>query len=321
MQTGLTLEQNQQLGRIMAEKFRSNDERLIKEGAVDLDRMLKQTFKENSYKDKILEPKQLNPATDFFPSLTSEKPQVLFEVEPSAVGAVTVPFNTNSPMATFGAKRFTIGIQRVKTPRLSKEVLELTNWSIALQDILADFQHKAIINKLDGAFTLSNKLAVGVQPGTIMPGTGSIQHHKVIGGITSDSMAQSLKYIPRIGPDENALNSTTCLMNVVTSKEFARLKYFEVGPLATDIYRNGIQEVTNGALGLRFILTIKHQFVPDGVVYHYSDPRYIGRSYVLTEPTLIVKQHDHAVSFYQFWEGCGGIFFGKGLAMVEYTDV
>jgi hypothetical protein len=164
-------------------------------------------------------------------------------------------------------------------------------------------------------------LSVGSRPGQVMRPTGSVHYYHVQDGLSHNAIAESLKYIPRLGV-ENGLNSQTLLMNQVTYKEFAKWAPLDAGEKFTEgIVNRGLQSIDSEVMGLRPVLTIKRHIVPDGMVYHFADPHYIGRSYVWVQPTMIIKNHDHSVEFSTYTERGGGIFVFSGLARVKYSGV
>jgi len=316
-----TLAQERQMRNVLAEKIASGNATLQKEAAATLDKFIRKSFKEQSFFDKIIEPQQLT-VDDFYPHMTSDKLWVMLEIEPECPGVVTMAYNTPAPIMTFGAKRTLTSIDRIKSVRMRKEVNELITWSVSLRDIQADFQLKEVLTKFDTRGIACINACVGTRPNTVMRATGSVHYHRVHDGLTPNALAESLKYIPRLGYNDNGLNSKTLLMNSVTFKEFAKWRPFDAGQdFTTNILKNGLQELESGLLGLKFVQTIKRKLVPDGAVYHFGDPNFIGRNLVWIEPTMIIKQRDHSVEFHVFTERGGGVFVFIGLAKVEYTGV
>jgi hypothetical protein len=111
-------------------------------------------------------------------------------------------------------------------------------------------------------------------------------------------------------------------MNTVTFQDFGHWQFQEAGPtIGTDVLKNGLAQFEDGALGLKVVATIKRQLVPDGAVYHFGDPKYIGRSFVWQEPTLHVNQMEDSVSFHITAMRGGGIFFSGGLVRVDHKGV
>jgi hypothetical protein len=316
----ITLETQRQLRASLAEKLASGNETMRKEASGTLDTFIRKSFKEQSFMDKIIEPVQLK-VDDFYKHTHTDKPCVLLEIEPECPGVIEMAYNSTTPIMTFGAKRTLCGIDRIKSIRLKKEVNELLTWSVSLRDILADLQLKHVLTCFDTRGLHAVNLSVGSQPGQVMRTTGSVHYYHVQDGLSHNAIAESLKYIPRIGV-ENGLNTQTILMNTVTSKEFAKWAPLDAGEKFTEgIVNSGLQSLNREIMGLRPVLTIKRDIVPDGMVYHFADPHYIGRAYVWIEPTMIIKNHDHSVEFSVYTERGGGIFVFLGIARVKYSGV
>jgi hypothetical protein len=316
-----TRTQEQLLSQSLTEQLLSGNAVMTKQASDSLGRYIRTKFKERSFFDKIIEPKQLS-ADDFYPHPTrTDKLWYMYEIEPECPGVVEMAYNTPAPQMTFNARRTFISIDRIQSVRLKKEVNELIQWSVSLRDIQADFQLKQVEEQFDARGIAAVNVAVGTVPNTVMKTTGSVHYHVVDDGLTQNGLAQSLKYIPDLG-EQNGLNSQVLLMNMITFKEFAKWGMLEATqPIATGILKNGLSEVENGLLGLKFLITIKKRMVPTGVVYHFADPAYIGANLVWREPTMIIKQHDFTVEFSVFTERGGAILVYLGLAKVHYTGV
>jgi hypothetical protein len=315
-------EENQAF-RVATQKLLSGDDRMVKEADNSLNLFIRQTFKEQSFGYKIIEPMKIT-ADDFYPHLYEDKPYVMVEIEPEYYGAITMAYNTPAPIATFGARRALCPIDRIMSVRLRKEVLELATWSVSLRDILADLQLKEVIQHIDTRFMTGINACVGVTPGTVMAATGSIHYHEYHDGLTHQTIAESLKIIPRLGRGRgllNGLNAKTLLMNNVTFQEFAKWPAWEMGAdFTSGIFKDGVQTVET-AFGIRIVETIKSPLVQDGEVYYFADPDFIGKHFVFTEPTMIVKNHDHSVEFHVFTECGGAVFVYLGVAKALFNGV
>jgi hypothetical protein len=316
----MTLENERQLRAALIEKLASGNETMRKEAGGTIDTFIRKSFKEQSFMDKIIEPSEVK-AGDFYKHLRTDKPCILLEIEPECPGVIEMAYNSTTPIMTFGAKRTLCAIDRIKSIRLKKEVNELITWSVSLRDILADLQLKQVLTRFDVRGLHAVNLSVGSKPGQVMRTTGSVHYYRVQDGMSRNAIAESLKYIPRIGT-ENGLNTQTVLMNQVTAKEFAKWAPLDAGEKFTEgILNSGLSSLNRDIMGIRPVFTIKRDIVPDGMVYHFADPHYIGRSYVWIEPTMLIKNRDHSVEFSVYTERGGGIFVFLGIARVKYSGV
>jgi hypothetical protein len=315
-----TLKEDREAGRILAEKFASNDPVQVKEAASTIDRFIRRQFTEQSFMDKIIEPIPIGP-DDLHQSLRDDKLYVLLELEPDLPGVASYAFNSVSPMVTMGLTRVEVSINQIRSVRMKKNVHEMLTHYVSLRDLNADYLLKQVLRHFDGIGLACIQRCIGQKPGQVMTSTGSVHYHEVQEGLTPHSLAESRKYIPRLGK-ENGLQSQTLLMNTVTFQDFGHWQYQQTGPtIATDLLKNGLSQFEDGMLGLKVISTIKRRLVPDGAVYHFGDPKYIGQNYVWREPTLHVSQMDDAVSFYVDAMRGGAIFFHVGLVRVDHKGV
>ena len=315
-----TVQQEREAGRILAEKLASRDPMQLKEAATSIDKFIRKHFTEQSFMDKILEPATLT-TDDLHPSLHDDKPYVMLELEPDLPAVASYAFNSTSPMVTFGIKRVLISLDQIRSVRMSKNVNELLTHYVSLRDLNADYLLKQVLRHFDGRGLGCVQRCIGNKPGQVMAASGSVHWHEMEEGLTPHSMAESRKFIPDLYT-ENGLQSQTLLMNTITFQDFGHWQFQEAGPtIGTEVLKNGLGQFEDGALGLKVIVTIKKKMVKRGAVYHFGDPKYIGRSYVWREPTLHVHQMDDAVSFYVEAMRGGGIYFFGGLVRVDHKGV
>ena len=322
-QPRLTRAQENEMARDVGAKLASNDTGMIKEAEASLTRFIRKRVTEQSVMDRILPPEKIGPNDLLRSPYVDDKLYVMMEIEPDFPGAFTTAFNSAAPMMTMGIKRVSVSIDRVKSFRMQKDVDELLTHYVSLRDINADYQLKNVLRRFDIRWLCCINAAVGQNPGQVMATTGSVHYHQMHGGLSSQNMAESLKFIPRLGYDkESGLSSQTLLMNNVTFQEFAHWQFPQVGDtVGADVIKNGLSGFENGALGLKVVVSIKRQLIPDGTVYHFADPRFIGQCLEWREPTMHVHQHDFSVSFYVSASRGGGIFVFGGLARVDHLNV
>jgi hypothetical protein len=319
----LTRTQEQELAKEIGGKLGSEDTVMVKEAEAALTRFIRKRVTEQSVMDRILPPEKIGPDDLLRSPYVDDKLYYMMEIEPDFPGAFTTAFNSTAPMMTMGVRRVAVSIDRVLSFRMQKDVDELLTHYVSLRDINADYQLKHVLRRFDIRWLSCINAAVGRVPGQVMATTNSVHYHQMHGGLSPQNLAESLKFIPRLGYDmENGLSSQTLLMNNVTFQEFAHWQFPQVGDtIGADVIKNGLASFENGALGLKIVVTIKRQLVPDGTVYHFADPRFIGQCLEYREPTMHVHQHDFSVSFYVSASRGGGIFVFGGLCRVDHLNV
>jgi len=230
--------------------------------------------------------------------------------------------NTVSPMVTMGIKRVLVAIDVIKSVRMKKNVHEMLTHYVSLRDLNADYLLKQVLRHFDGRGLAAIQRCIGPAPNHVMSPTGSVHYRTFVEGLTTNTLVESFKVIPKLGA-ENGLQTQTMLMNTVTFQDLLHVHGgLQVGnEITTDLIKNGLTIFEAGIMGKKIVSTIKRRLVPDGAVYHFGDPKYIGKTFVWREPTLHVTQMDDSVSFYVDAMRGGGIFFMGGLARCDHTGV
>ncbi len=129
--------------------------------------------------------------------------------------------------------------------------------------------------------TAVNAVMIGAD--TPVPHNGNVvQWETIEGGITRETIQDARKIMPR-GPSH--LEAHTALINNVTIKEAEKMGFDEMGgDFSQDVFRNGWAEVQFA--NLRWIITIKRTLVPDDTMYMFSDPKFIGKMFLLEDSTM-----------------------------------
>jgi hypothetical protein len=318
----MTPEQEHAVAQNLAEKFASGDASLVKEAENVVTEFIRKHFVEDSFADIILPPERKG-VSDLRKSTTTSKPVMLVEIEPDFPGAIMSAFNTPAKQVTMDLRAVEVPFWRIQSHRVKKESLEMLTNSVSLRDITQDMLLKHISKLIDVDFIDRINQAVG-SPGSALAVTGGVHNHIIDAPMSQHELVNTFKIIPSLGIDIGEENGFACkqlLMNVITQHEF----YHWFGPaspdISTDIMKNGISVFKDKVFGMDIVSTIKHSLVPRGTIYQFTDQRYIGRSYVLQEPTLRTKQMNHAVEFSIDCVRGSAIFIFGGLAKVHFTMV
>ena len=134
------------------------------------------------------------------------------------------------------------------------------------------------LSEEDGKFLRAVNTAV-VGAGLVVPTSGTVQYEVIDGGITRDTLWDSLKVMPNTPSN---LEVHMVLLNNITIKEVGKFTRNEMGgDLAQDIMKNGwsLQEF----MGVKWLITIKKGLVKTNTMYHFADPKFIGKSYILED--------------------------------------
>ena len=108
------------------------------------------------------------------------------------------------------------------------------------------------------------------------------------------------------------------LVNNITIKEVAKFSRNEMGgDLSVDIMRNGwsLQEF----MGVRWIITIKKGLVANNTMFHFADPKFIGKSYVLEDTTMYIRREAYMLEFFAYETMGGTIGHTGGLSRADFV--
>ena len=90
------------------------------------------------------------------------------------------------------------------------------------------------------------------------------------------------------------------------------------GDLAEDHWKNGLTETT--IMGIKAISTIKNHLVPEGYIYFFAEPSFLGHNYTLTDWTMYLNKEAFFIKWFSYW--LGGFSFGNiaGMALARFGE-
>ena len=99
-------------------------------------------------------------------------------------------------------------------------------------------------------------------------------------------------------------------MNSATEKELLKFPATSVGDtVASKRHLDGFQE--GKVHGIRTLVTIKQDLVPNNVIYFFAPEEFLGKFFVLQDATFYVETKGHNMMFYTYES------IGVGLANVN----
>jgi len=196
----------------------------------------------------------------------------------------------------------------------TKDIDELRTWDMDIRQVLSDNAIKDMLAEEDGTFiTEVNALLVGAD--LAVPATGTIQWRTIAGGVTRDTINDALKILPQT---PSRLESATMLVNSVTAKELQKWTRDEVGgDLAQEIVEEGFME--RKWFGVRVLITIKRDLVPDNTAFFFAEPKFFGKFFVLEDTTMYIDRKAFMLEFFA-WETIGcSIGNVAGVARADFS--
>jgi hypothetical protein len=269
-------------------------------------------MREDGFYRRVVPPLQLS-NDELDRQVDTDKPVKVVDKEPDSPAAISIPF-ANLPINIYiKGPRYRVLFDRIVTPRFTKDVDELRTWVMDIRQVLSDNAIKDMLAEEDSKF-LSAVNAALVAKDTVVPTSGVVQWQAISGGITRDTLVDAFKIMPRT---PSHLEVHTVLINNVTIREVQKWGRDEMGgDFSQDLIRNGWSE--QEFMNARFIITIKRDLVPDDSIYMFSDPKFIGKSYLLEDTTMFIKREAYLLEFFAYETTGGAIGHTGGLARADF---
>lgn len=244
----------------------------------------------------------------------TDKPVKVVDKEPNSPGAISVPFATQPINRYIKGPRFRVMFDRILTPRFTKDIDELRTYDMDIRQILSDNSIKDMLAEEDGKFILTCNTLLGGVAGAVVTETGSIQWQNVGGGVTRDSVAEAMKIMPST---PNHLNPAIALVNNVTIWDVVKWGQDEVGgDLSQELMTRGFAE--REIMGVNWIVTIKRDLVPDGSMYQFAEPKFLGKFYTLEDVVLWIRREAYMLEFFAYESIGAAIANVAGVARADF---
>lgn len=309
----VTQEESKLINETLFEKLASGDYNLQKEAIDAVNDFTRIKMREDGFFRRIMPPLPIS-NDELDRTVVTDKPVKIVDKEPDSPAALSIGFATLPMNLYIRGNRYMVAFDRIVTPRFTKDVDELRTWVMDIRQVLSDNAIKDILAEEDGKFLAGVDLML-VGAGTTLPSSGVVQYEQIGGGITRDTLWESLKVMPNTPFN---LEVHTVLVNNITIKDVAKFGRDEMGgDLAVDIMKNGWSE--EEFMGVRWIVTIKKDLVPTNHMYHFSDPKFIGKHYQLEDTTMYIRREAYMLEFFAYETMGATLGHSGGLAHIEFT--
>lgn len=309
----MTQEESKLINEALFEKLSSRDPVLEKQAIDAVNDFTRTKMREDGFFRRIMPPLPIS-NDELDRQVDTDKPVKVVDKEPDSPAAISIPFATLPQNLYIRGPRYRVMFDRIVTPRFTKDVDELRTWVMDIRQVLSDNAIKDMLAEEDGKFIRAvNTAMVGV--GLTVPTSGVVQHEAIAGGITRDTLWDSFKQMPNTPSN---LEVHTVLINNITIKEIAKFGRGEMGgDLSVDIMRNGwsLREF----MGVNWIITIKKDLVETNTMFHFADPKFIGKSYVLEDTTMYIRREAYMLEFFAYETMGGSIGHTSGLTRTDFT--
>jgi len=231
----------------------------------------------------------------------TDSPVKIFWKEPGSPGAMSIPF-AGSPRAFFirGAN-YPMYFTRITGPKHIKDVDELRVYPYDIRQVLTDHAIRDVQEEEDKRWFTDGVDAAMIGLNTVSPFTGAMQWKSLTGGWTRGNVVEAMKSLPR---GTTKTKADTCVINSVTVYDFQKWGRDEWGgDISQDILKNGRAEgswLSGDFMQARWLVTIKHNLVPDGTMYAFATPEYIGYARALCDITMFIERRGPTIEFYPY---------------------
>lgn len=255
-------------------------------------------MREDGFCRRILPPQQITD-DDLDRQVETDKPVVIVDKEPDSPAAISVPFGTLPNNRYIKGPRYRVMMDRILTPKFTKDIDELRTYDMDIRKILSDNSIKDLLAEEDGKWIKTVDGLVGTAGSTVTE-TNAVHHVAIAdaaGPITRDSLAESMKIMPRI--EVAHLTPDCALINNITIWDIVKFGRDETGGnLAEELLINGFAE--RKMLGTKWLVTIKTDLVPENVIYQFAEPKYLGKFFILEDTTMYIKREAFMLEFYAY---------------------
>lgn len=285
-------------------------------------------IREGSFANKVLPPENIG--NERLAKTMTEDLIVIDDIEPDSPGAKYVPFETVPEGEIITGSRYITPMARIQTPMFTKDIDQLRTYDYPIRKILTDNSIKDGMATHDRKFIeTANSIVMNTKngPGTPHPVTGKIQLMDFGGDVTNDpgengitrSMwVDATKMLPRGNANGKFVaRNYIMLAHENTMREILKLNRVEIGgSLSEEQWKNGLSD--SSVLGIKAITTIKNHLVPEGWVYYFAEPSFLGHNYTLTDWTMYLNKEAYFIKWFSYW--LGGFSFGNiaGMALARF---
>ena len=276
-------------------------------------------IREGSFANKILPPEQIG--NERLAKTMTEDLIVIDDLEPDSPGAKYVPFETVPEGEIITGSRYITPMARIVTPMFTKDIDQLRTYDYPIRKILTDNSIKDGMATHDRKFIDTvNSIVMNTSGGvgTKHPVTGKVQWMDFGEDLNRENFTEATKMLPRgNGAGKFVARNYLLLAHENTLRDILKLDRNQIGgDLAEEHWKNGLTSTT--IMGIKAISTIKNHLVPEGYVYFFAEPSFLGHNYMLTDWTMYLEKKAYFIKWFSYW--LGGFSFGNiaGMALARF---
>lgn len=276
-------------------------------------------IREGSFANKILPPEKIG--NERLTKTMTEDLIVIDDLEPDSPGAKYVPFETVPEGEIITGSRYITPMARIVTPMFTKDIDLLRTYDYPIRKMLTDNSIKDGMATHDRKFietvnSIVSHTSTG-KAGSVHPVTGKVQWMD-FPEFSRSAIVDATKMLPAGNDNDKFIaRNYVMLAHENTLREVLKLTRNDIGgDLSEDQWKNGLTSTT--ILGIKAISTIKRSLVPEGYIYFFAEPTFLGHNYTLTDWTMYLNKEAFFIKWFSYW--LGGFSFGNiaGMAVARF---
>ena len=277
--------------RKLIDQWTASEQGEVKSASAAGSQMIRRRIREEGFTRRIIPPATVT-NDDLDRVVGHDRPVIIEDMEPLSKGAISLPFGDATDAQTYYGNKFICVFNKISTPEWTKDINELRTYRMDLRQVVTDNSLKDVQTNEDGGFLSGINSMVGAANGL---GAGGVAQNFNIVSTATETAAKFSRgdYTKVLNVLENQnLNNGIILMNRNTAKTFLTFNRSEIGgDLAQDLLKEGLSALKEATIfGVKHLFTIKRDLVPDGVIYLFAEPQFLGRFYTLQELTMFVEK-------------------------------
>jgi hypothetical protein len=248
---------------------------------------VRERLRELSFFSGILPPEYVTKA-DCQRSVNHDLLVKIVDIEPQST-AVAINFRGEGNDRYVDTDRYEIPFYKIESDKFSKSEGELLAYDYPVTKKIEENTVKDIQTVRDSNLIAACDAIVAVTGKSI----------NVAGPATKSTLIAGMNQI-----DTDELATAVILMNKKDYNDWMDQPGTEIGsPLASEIVVNGYKY--NQILGHKLIVTIKNAIVPAGTIWFFTEPKYLGNSFILNDTKFWIKKEADMI-YWKSWEYFGG---------------
>ena len=263
-----------------------NVQGLVKRASAVTSKATRTQIREEGFQRAIMPFEKItNADLDYFGN--SELPGKWYELEPDSPPARMVPYYATPNTFVYSATKYVVLISPIITEEATKNVNELRTYRTDLRTTVQDNMLRDVHTAEDTGFIANFNRIVGNAVLMSAFDDTEVQNVDMEAGWNRESVARAQSFLV-----ERHCPLGINLVNQRTANSFLAWHRDEIGGnLAEELLKKGLKALDKFEIfGMPWLSTIKNWLVPNGYVFQFGPPEWLGHALMLEDITVTVKK-------------------------------